>query len=252
MKRVVDVIRARTFTTTAFALVLLAPACSTETAESELSRASSAAVSEDDDGGVPPSDEDASPPPPPPADDAGTSEPTPPNEPPAEPPPPAPEPPCPPPSPDLDLHADIDICGTARLLARATADASADVCRVGGIDLPLSSSVDLAANVLVRAGARVCLHARLDVEGRVVPPARVELDVLGRASLHVCGHVRAYVAASADVDGALAIGGSPFVVAAGALLDVDADASLALNAAVCVDAELDLQGRIRVGRISTR
>ena len=65
---------------------------------------------------------------------------------------------------------------------------------------------------------------------------------MAKARVKVCGHVSAYAAASASAKGWVAVGGCGFDIAAGA--KVDAKAALAVDASVCIDASLDVNGDI--------
>jgi hypothetical protein len=62
------------------------------------------------------------------------------------------------------------------------------------------------------------------------------------ATVHVCGHVSAYVAATANGDGHLSIGGKDYTVEANT--HVTNEASLAVEANVCVDARVDVDGHL--------
>jgi hypothetical protein len=148
----------------------------------------------------------------------------------------------------VDLSADLDLCGAVEAFTSAATSASAGTCTVAGNTLSIASGVSLAGEALACVGANVCVHATIDASGNVCAPSNVSLDLLGSARVHVCGHVRAYAAASASAAGHVAIGGPDFRIAAGGHLT--GSAMLSLNASVCVDASLDASGSIKAGTVS--
>lgn len=140
--------------------------------------------------------------------------------------------------PDLDLDVDLDICAAVWAVAKASTEITS--CTIGGLELPLASGTKLVGEALLALGAKVCLHAHVNVSGELEPPSNVSLDLLGKARAKVCGTVKAYVAASLETEGLLTIGSVPLVLAPG----LDIDAALAVGAKVCVDVDLDIEGRV--------
>ena len=149
---------------------------------------------------------------------------------------------------DIDLSATLDICGALQAFTSAAAGAGVGTCTVAGNTLSIASGTQLVGEALVLVGANVCLHATIDVTGNVSAPSTASLALLGSAKVHVCGHVRGYAAASANVAGHVGIGGPDFRIAAGAQLT--GAALLVANASVCIDASLDASGALAVGTVS--
>jgi hypothetical protein len=143
----------------------------------------------------------------------------------------------------IDGTTDLMICGRLDAWVKATADAMGYVT-ISGHKIDLQKGVALAVDLLVKLGLNVCVSLKLDVNGHVTSGSIV-LDLLAAARVHVCGEVHAYVKATASSVGELWIGFPRLQIAAGALLE--ADAMLKVAAKVCVDASLDLQGRISAG-----
>lgn len=142
---------------------------------------------------------------------------------------------------DLDLSANLHICG--KLDAFTAAGANAGSCVIAGNPLPIKAGAQLTGQVLATVGADVCLDAKLDVDGNISDGnISRDLGVSGNARVKVCGHVTAYAAASVTAKGKVAIGGCGLDIAAGA--KIDAKAALAVDASVCIDASLDANGDI--------
>lgn len=140
-----------------------------------------------------------------------------------------------------DLSADVHICG--KLDAFTAAGANAGACVIAGNTIPIKAGTQLSGQLLATVGANVCLDAHLGVDGTCDGGSlSLDLDLSAKARVKVCGSVSAYAAASASAKGWVAVGGCGFDIAAGA--NVDAKAALAVNASVCIDASLDVNGDI--------
>jgi hypothetical protein len=142
---------------------------------------------------------------------------------------------------EADLHAVIDVCGVVSAFAAATAEKTGTVT-IAGKQLGIASGTSLVGQALLSIGANVCIHAELDASGALRAPSSVSLDLLGSARVHICGTVRAYVAACATDVGSLRLGGCGLTIATGAL--VSGEALLKVGASVCVDAKLTAEGQL--------
>ncbi len=147
-----------------------------------------------------------------------------------------------------ELGGTIDLCGTVDACVEATAATSGQLS-IGGCELPIGSGVSLLGDVLLRAGASVCVHAELD-KGAICAPPTVTLNLDLDAKVRLCGAVNAYVAAGSAAAGSVSVGGPTLRIKAGARLD--GDAKLVVGANVCVDAALDGSGYVTAGTVVAR
>jgi hypothetical protein len=147
---------------------------------------------------------------------------------------------------DLDLGGTVDLCGKVDAFAAAGAAHDGSLT-IGGTNLSLAKGTSLVGHTLLLVGANVCLHATVDVDGKVIAPSHVTLNLGLAASARVCGEVHAFVAATATSSGNLQVCAPALRIKAGQHLD--GEAMLALGARVCVDARLDASGQIVGGTV---
>jgi hypothetical protein len=148
---------------------------------------------------------------------------------------------------NIDLSADIDVCGVVSAFTAAGATSGGSLT-IAGKTLNIASGVSLVGEALLLAGANVCVHAHVDASGALCAPSAVSLNLTGSARVHVCGTVQAYAAASATACGELSIGACGFRVAAGAA--ISGEARLSVGASVCIDAKLTSAGELTVCTVS--
>jgi hypothetical protein len=134
----------------------------------------------------------------------------------------------------VNATAAVKICGQVTAFSTASASSTGSL-GIAGRTLVVAIGASLPASV--HAGADLCLDLVLNGFGQVSGGTAV-LDVT--TTLDVCGQVTAYVAATANADGSLAVNHTARAVAAGTVLD----ARIAAAAFVKLRLVIDVFGRI--------
>jgi hypothetical protein len=136
-----------------------------------------------------------------------------------------------------NVHAQVQVCGTVAAYVKATATATG-LLKVGSHSFTIGIGSHLPASVQV--GADLCLDLDIDGFGRVAGGT-----VTANAHVHIaiCGQVTAYAAATATATGLLKVGSHSFILA----IDSRLPASVKVGANLCLDLEIDGNGRVSNG-----
>ncbi|HET7452492.1 MAG TPA: DUF5666 domain-containing protein, partial [Thermoanaerobaculia bacterium] len=139
----------------------------------------------------------------------------------------------------VDVGVDLTVCGIVQDYTAATALAPGAVT-IGGRAFVIAAGATLSNADLLTAGADVCIQAALNASGQITSPASVSANV--STTVHVCGVVSAYTAATATAPGSITIGGQTFPIAIGTTIS-NADLITA-GADLCLAATVDGAGQI--------
>ena len=130
--------------------------------------------------------------------------------------------------------ASVSICGPVTAYVAPTASL-AGVIVIGGQTIPIAAGANIDGSGLINVGADVCLTGALNVSGQLTAPASVRLDA--SASVHICGVVTAYTAATALLPGSITIGGQTIPIAIATV--IDAAGLITAGANLCLDGTLN-------------
>src|SRR5262249_4616866 len=131
-----------------------------------------------------------------------------------------------------------DLCGTVTAYVAPTA-LTTGVITVGTFTLPIAAGTSVSGAAMLILGSNVCIHFDL-TSGSIAGVLTVTANTT--TSLHLCGIVSSYTAATSTLAGAITLGSTTLVIAPGAAIT---NASLlTAGAHVCLDGSVNGAGQI--------
>lgn len=115
----------------------------------------------------------------------------------------------------ISATSTISLCGRVDAYQGAKVDAPGFIT-LGGKTIVIAAGTLLSGSESIVVGANLCLNATVNASGQIIPPATVAANV--NTSIGVCGKVTAFVAATANAAGSIAIGGVTFTILPGVVL----------------------------------
>jgi hypothetical protein len=136
------------------------------------------------------------------------------------------------------ISTTVQVCGTVTVYVAAT-QVGVGAITIGGVPYVIAAGTALQGAENIHIGAEMCLTATLNASlqitnGSIV--ANVE------STIHVCGEVSVFVAATQSAAGAITIGGVPYVIAAGTVLDGQENVQIGLR--MCLTATVNALAQI--------
>ena len=141
----------------------------------------------------------------------------------------------------MDASASVHICGVATAYTAATALLPGSIT-IGGRTIPIAVGTVIDGAGLITAGANLCLDGTLNGLAQLTTPSLVTANAT--ASVHVCGVVSAYTAATASSAGSINIDGQTIPIAAGTT--IDGAGLITLGAELCLNGTLNASGELVV------